>query len=135
MRAPEAPGSASKRDMRDESHGRKTRAPNRCHRCIDLEGKRVAAAARAARTMDFHDVDDLIPMHHHEESPEMGKVFASVQHKHMLGRPPRDERQPPFVEKSFEAKWHRVDAIDATTPSRRRGPVKAPSTTLSTDGP
>ena len=30
---------------------------------------------------------------------------------------PRDERQPPFVEKSFEAKWHRVDAIAATTSS------------------
>ena len=77
MRAPEAPGSASKRDMRDESYDRKTRAPNRCHRCIDLEGKRVAAAARAARTMDFHDVDDLVPLHHDEEA-EIGKVTLAA---------------------------------------------------------
>ena len=81
MRAPGAPGSVSKRDMRDESYGRKTRQIAVMSSISRrLEGKRVAAAARAARTMDFHDVDDLIPMHRHEEAPEMGKVFASVQH-------------------------------------------------------
>jgi len=67
--------------MRDESYGRKTRQIAVMSSISRrLEGKRVAAAARAARTMDFHDVDDLIPMHRHEEAPEMGKVFASVQH-------------------------------------------------------
>ena len=80
MRAPGPPGSVSKRDMRDESYGRKTRqiAVMSSISRRRLEGKRVAAAARAARTMDFHDVDDLIPMHHHEETPEMGKVFLPV---------------------------------------------------------
>ena len=50
-----------------------------------MEGKRVAAGGAGlpgrARAMDFHDVDDLIPMHHHEEAPEMGKVTICVEIK------------------------------------------------------
>ena len=71
MRAPGAPGSASKRDMRDESYGRKTRqiAVIEIERAAWRQTRRSGRRGLPGRAevMNFHEVD-------HEEGPEMGKV-------------------------------------------------------------
>ena len=46
-----------------------------------MEGKRVAAITKGLpeqnKDMDFHEEDDMMPMHHHEES-EIGKVTLAA---------------------------------------------------------
>ena len=75
MRAPGAPGSVSKRDMRDESYAAAKPATEIA--VIEIERaawRQTRSSGRRglpgrAEAMDLHDVD-------HEEAPEMGKVSS-----------------------------------------------------------
>ena len=80
MRAPGAPGSVSKRDMRDESYAAAKPATEIA--VIEIERaawRQTRSSGRRglpgrAEAMDLHDVD-------HEEAPEMGKVTIGVEIK------------------------------------------------------
>ena len=79
MRAPGAPGSVSKRDMRDESYA----AAKPATEIAVIEIERAAWKANASQRRGLPgraEVMNFEEMHHHEE-PEMGKVAICVEIK------------------------------------------------------